>query len=335
MNEDIDFVIIWVDGSDPEWLAEKAKYSPQENTDDRPERYRDWNTLRYWFRGVEQFAPWVRKIHFVTWGHLPKWLNINHPKLHIVKHSDYIPEKYLPTFNANPIELNLHRIEGLSEKFVYFNDDTFIIRKIKPETFFKNGLPCDSAVLNVHCYDEKISFHFSPFRAIGVINKYFEFKPTIKANFFKWINPLYGFKNLRTAVLLGCPRFPGMWQHHLPSSFLKSTFTELWEKEYEYLDETCSHKFRSMTDFNQWLMKEWQLAKGKFYPRSINTGKSFDSNTDGKQAYIKAARIIEKQRYKMICVNDGDLPYDELEESMALIENSFLSILPNKSDFEV
>jgi hypothetical protein len=62
---------MWVDGSDLNWLAEKKKYSPKQENDDRPQRYRDWGLLRYWFRGVEEFAPWVRTVHFVTWGHLP------------------------------------------------------------------------------------------------------------------------------------------------------------------------------------------------------------------------------------------------------------------------
>ena len=121
MKEDIvDFVIIWVDGNDEQWQKEKAKDSPDKNTDYRNIRYRDWDNLQYWFRGVEKFTPWVNKVHFVTCGHLPKWLNTNNPKLNIVKHSDFIPEKYLPTFSANPIELNIHRIKDLSEKFVFF-----------------------------------------------------------------------------------------------------------------------------------------------------------------------------------------------------------------------
>ncbi len=89
----IDFVIIWVDGSDVEWKKERAVYdkSIKDDADNGDHRYRDWNNLKYWFRGVEKFAPWVRKIHFITWGHLPKWLDISHPKLHLVRHEDYIP----------------------------------------------------------------------------------------------------------------------------------------------------------------------------------------------------------------------------------------------------
>ncbi|MBR6159158.1 MAG: Stealth CR1 domain-containing protein, partial [Lachnospiraceae bacterium] len=126
----IDFVITWVDGNDPEWRKEKEKYSGKTTGDDREKRYRDWELLRYWFRGVENCAPWVNKIHFVTCGHLPDWLDTGHPKLNIVNHKDYIPEQYLPTFSCRPIELNLHRIPGLSDDFVYFNDDMFLLRPV-------------------------------------------------------------------------------------------------------------------------------------------------------------------------------------------------------------
>src|SRR5690554_53344 len=136
----MDFVLIWVDGSDPNWQAQKNLYSGKP-AGDSPARFRDWDILKYWFRGVEKFAPWVNKIFFVTWGHVPEFLNLEHPKLVIVRHEDYIPKEYLPTFSANVIETNLHRIEGLSDKFVYFNDDVFITKKVTKEDFFKNGLP--------------------------------------------------------------------------------------------------------------------------------------------------------------------------------------------------
>ena len=77
-NEPIDFVIAWVDGNDQKWKREKEWYArrdaKQSLCDNREERYRDWDNLQYWFRGVEKNAPWVHKIYFVTCGHLPKWL---------------------------------------------------------------------------------------------------------------------------------------------------------------------------------------------------------------------------------------------------------------------
>ena len=144
----IDFVIPWVDGSDPNWITEKNRYI-EEDGDKRNQRFRDWHLLKYWFRGVEKNAPWVNRIHFITWGHIPAWLNTNHERLSVVFHEDYIPHKYLPTFNANTIELNLHRIKNLCQKFVYFNDDIFIIKKIKQADFFFKERPCSMAGLGI------------------------------------------------------------------------------------------------------------------------------------------------------------------------------------------
>ena len=139
---EIDFVITWVDGSDKAWLDEKKCYSPKADNDDSEERYRDWELLKYWFRGVEKFAPWVRKIHFITWGHVPQWLNTEHPKLHIVRHEDYIPKEYLPVFNCNVLEIYMHKIEGLSEQFVYFNDDVFLIEALRYVSLPAGGGKC-------------------------------------------------------------------------------------------------------------------------------------------------------------------------------------------------
>ncbi len=126
---DIDLVIAWVDGSDPAWLAEKRRFQSGEDGDgDVVCRFRDWGLLPYWFRAAERFAPWARRIHFVTWGHLPPFLNLTAPKLHIVRHEEYLPAEYRPTFSSHVIEMNLHRIEGLSEHFVYFNDDMFLLQ---------------------------------------------------------------------------------------------------------------------------------------------------------------------------------------------------------------
>ena len=113
-HKEIDFVVTWVDGNDPAWLEQKNMYDPSalEVGDDSVSRYRDWGLLPYLFRGIEVFAPWVRKVHFVTWGHLPVWLNAEHDKLNIVNHRDFIPEQYLPTFNSNALDWNLFESKG-------------------------------------------------------------------------------------------------------------------------------------------------------------------------------------------------------------------------------
>ena len=114
-NYPIDLVVTWVDESDLNWQSEKRKYEAdikkEIDTDNLVERYRDWNILRFWFRSVEKYAPWIRKVFFVTYGHLPEWINLNNEKLVVVKHEDFIPQEYLPTFSCRPIELNLWRIK--------------------------------------------------------------------------------------------------------------------------------------------------------------------------------------------------------------------------------
>ena len=140
--EKIDFVVTYLDSTDKKWQEERAKYSG-ENLDSRNSeaRYRNMDNFQYWFRAIERYAPWVNKIHLVTWGHVPEWLDTTNPKINIVKHDDYIPKEYLPTFNSNVLDLNLDRIPGLSENFVYFNDDIFLNSKTEPSDFFKNNLP--------------------------------------------------------------------------------------------------------------------------------------------------------------------------------------------------
>lgn len=338
-TDQIDFVITWVDGNDPAWQKEKRDFlqkslAPDEEVDDRPQRYRDWENLRYWFRGVEQYANWVHKIYFVTWGHVPDWLDLTNPKLVIVNHKDYMPKEGLPTYNSSALEINLHRIKGLNERFVYFNDDIFIVKNVQPSDFFKNGLPCDNAVLNVHCYSEAVQWHFGYEQAVGLINKYFDFKSSIKANFWKWFSPKNGVsKNLRTAILLGCPRFPGIWQHHSAFTFLKSTFTSVWEKEPEKYVETTRHHFRDKLDMTAASMKAWQLASGQFMPRDVNLSRSFMIQ-HGQSSAKDVANAIKNQKTALVTVNDGELTDQEFLDAKQQILQAFAQILPEKSSFE-
>jgi hypothetical protein len=85
---------------------------------------------------VHLFAPWVRRIHLVTAGQVPDWLDVDHPMVDLVDHRDILPADALPTFNSHAIETGLHRIEGLAEHFVYLNDDVMLGRPLRPERFF-------------------------------------------------------------------------------------------------------------------------------------------------------------------------------------------------------
>lgn len=328
MNSEIDFVITWVDGRDEKWLAEKRQYTPEKESDNREVRFRDWGNLRYWFRGVEKYAPFVRKIFFVTWGHIPEWLDTSNPRLEIVNHRDYIPEKYLPTFNSHTIELNLHRIKGLSERFVYFNDDVFVVSPTKPEDYFKKGLPLDIFALNTVSFGKDTVGHIIG-SDLTLINANFKKKVCFKKNLRKYFSPKYGKHLVRTILLYKWHYFQGFYNTHLASNFLKSTFEEVWEKEPEVLDQTCSCKFRSLTNVNQWLMKYWQLVTGRFAPMSAKAGKYF--KVRNKNRGLK--NDVLSHKYKFICINDNDKLAD-FEKTREDIIQMFEAILPEKSGFE-
>ncbi len=326
---DIDFVMIWVDGNDLEWRKTKAKYSGNEdkfNINDV--RYRDWDILHYWFRAVEKYAPWVRKVHFVTCGHVPQWLQLEHPKLHFVKHSEYIAAEHLPTFSANPIELNLHRIEGLSEKFVFFNDDMFLTAPVTEEDFFQNGLPRNIAVLNPPTAN-RYGIATIIMNDLGVIADHFSFTESLKANWRKWFHPVYGRQILRTLLMLPWRRYLGFYDAHLPAPFLKRTFAEVWEQEEALLNKVSSHRFRDDSDLNQYVMTYWQIATGNFAPGDPGIGKMYDVGTQ----IDTITDVIRNQKKKMICVNDSEriADFTELQEQLV---KAFDSVLGEKSTFE-
>lgn len=330
-KEEIDFVIAWVDGNDPEWLQQKQTYCPDTmNSDDGEVRYRDWNLLRYWFRGVDKYAPWVRKIHFVTWGHLPTWLDTEHPKLHIVNHKDYIPEKYLPTFNSHTIELNLHRISDLAEQFVYFNDDMYIVNALKPSDCFQDGLPCELFSLDALYFNKGSAGCFNG-NNMEIINAHFDKNKQFKLHRKKWLCRKYGMRKIyRTIALLPYHWFPGFYCQHLPGSLLKTTLQTVWSLESDVLDRTCMDRFRTKTNVNQWLFKYWQLADGSFIPRGTDIGLCYhlcDAN------FKDACRDLREQTYPMLCLNDTPAT-EALEEKRQILEQEFQRILPDKCSFE-
>ena len=331
---DIDFVILWVDGSDPEWLKEKSKYEIKWGDDsDTVNRYRDWNLLHYWFRAVEEFTPWVRKIHLVTWGHVPVFLNLEAPKLHIVRHEEFIPQKYLPTFSSHAIEMNIHRIPGLAERFVYFNDDMFLLRSFQPEEFFKNGLPCTyGGEVPIEIIGNIGIWQHAAVNDLGIVNAHFSKREAVAKYGKKYRNKCYRWKdNIRTLALekLYPDYFTGFKNIHAPAAYLKSTFQAIWNAEPEKLDSTCNDKFRTSNNVNQWVALWWQVASGQFSPALIDnlvmkiTNDTIDELCD----------VIERQSHDYICLNDPEEEIDFQKLSRRL-GKSFKTILPEKSQFE-
>ena len=332
MDNKIDFVITWVDGSDEKWKTEKKRFQVLSLKEDKRDiRYRDWDNLRFFFRGIELFAPWVNRIHFVTWGHVPGWLDTDHPKLNIVSHSEFIPEEFLPTFNANPIEVNLHRISGLAEQFVYFNDDMLLLKKTTPDDFFRDGIPRDIGVMNVNISDRAVGNHIEA-ADMDIINDHFSKNDVIRRNWSKWYNLIYGRELIRNICLIPWKKFPGLLHQHIPTSLLKSTFEEVWTKEEEVLLETSRHRFRNSLDVNQWLFEDWQRCSGNFIPRRASVGRSF-SITDNPEENRKVYKAIEQQKYMMICFNDMVFG-DAFEDEKRKLIGALTSVMPEKSKFE-
>lgn len=325
-NYPIDFVITWVDGSDPKWLADRAKYVTKSEKINEC-RFRDWGLLKYWFRAVEINAPWVRKIHFVTYGHVPEWLNINHPKLHIVKHEDFIDKKYLPTFNSCAIEMNLHKIPGLSEHFVYFNDDMFLNRLTKSDFFFKKGLPKDSFILKpIYPIDEttcKIQNN-----CMQIINKYFKKNNLDRAKLFSYKNGIFIINN---AIQFAYPWIVGINSKHLPQGYCKSVLENIWKKEERKMQEVSSHKFRSVEDCSQWLFQYWQLASGKFEPNVMSQRGCY--HIRGLSDAERVKKDIANSRNKLICINDNE-ETEKYEMCGGIIRSSFEHRYPRKSSYE-
>lgn len=328
MREKIDFVVPWVDDSDPAWQAEKARYSVNKSHDARNIRYRDCGWLRYWFRGVEKYAPWVNRVHFITCGHFPKWLNLDCPKLNFVKHSDYMPKKYLPTFSSHPIELNMHRIKGLSEKFVYFNDDFFLINPVKKKDFFVNGKPCDCLVGSA-ITPRNGEFSSILCANVGTINDHFEKKDLISLGLSKNFNLKYKELLIRTLTVLPYTHIMGFYNPHICQSFCKSTFSKLWKLEYDILDRTSRNRFRGLNDVSQYLMRYWNLCEGNFYPQ-YPIGKQVNINIGGAEI----AKLITDSEHKVLCINDSaiDLNFDKEQK---IITKAFERKFPEKSCFEL
>lgn len=336
MDNKIDFVVIWVDGNDSEWKEDFNRYKLISG-DKQISRFRDWDNLHYLFRSFEKFTPWVNKIYFVTYGHLPKWLNVNHEKLVIVNHEDYMDKNNLPVFNSHPIEINLHRIKELSEKFVYFNDDTFILSPIKENVFFRNNLPVNVALLGVMSKNFKDT---TVSNNISIINKYTKNQKykIIFQNFSKWFYIGYGIKLFRTLFLLPLKKFTGFKSYHQPQPFLKNTFIELWEKEESLLKKISKSKFRTNSEINQYLFRYWQFITGKFYPDTITNAykkRKFKNIRTVKDAE-KISKDILSHNFQMYCINDAlSEDINDFESSKNIINNALNSILPDKSSFEV
>lgn len=134
----MDAVITYVDGNDPLWQQDYRTVTRQPALS---KRYRDWGTLPFLLRGIQRHMPFIERVFLVVAreSQVPAW--VDRTRLHVVLHADIIPAAFLPTFNSTTIEMFLHRIPGLAEEYLYFNDDMFPVKDAVPADFFPEGIP--------------------------------------------------------------------------------------------------------------------------------------------------------------------------------------------------
>lgn len=337
---DIDFVVFWVDGSDLEWQKKKAIYkgTPFQNAD---ERYREWGILKYWFRAVEEYAPWVHRVFFVADNQKPDWLNFDHPKLVYVDHRDFIPKDYLPTFSSHTIEHNIHRIPGLSEHFVIFNDDTYINAPITPSYFFKEGFPCDGTyehVFSPRCYFPEIDgwgINIIDFCNTQVLNAHFNRIEVTKANRKGWYGSYLGWKYRLNAYLIRLFRrteFQHFYTPHNEKAFLKSVCEEIWESEPEMLKASCM-PFRDNVQVNSYFFRYWHLASNKFFPEDILKERKVVQLEERNMYMVE--QMLFNPNIRSLCINDSSMcSHEQYLKMKKQLIGMFERKHPHKSSFE-
>ena len=334
----IDFVVTWLDSTDPEWQKAYATYSPNAKGDKNEARFRNMDIFKYWFRSIETYAPWVHKIFLVTNGKFPDWINKDNPKLELVKHGDYMPKECLPTFNSCAIELHMHKIKGLSEHFVYFNDDVLLNSPIGPEYYFKNGLPCDinkETCYNVPIYTptDRFGTYISMLTDIGLINSHFRRWDTVRQSPKRWFGKHLGLKGIIMSLLLSKQRlFVGFSNYHIEQAYLKTTFNEVWEKEHDFMASSCT-RFREEVTANPYIFRYWQFATNRFFPMKRNGVYSFLIKRD---VLNQIEKILQDNSISSICINDSSLCSDEEFDYLKYKLNKILNNkFPSKSTYEI
>ena len=338
----IDFVVTWVDGSDPEWqrahrlarsVSQRVPHVQVAVIDDGSQRYRDMGTLRYWFRGVERFAPWVRTVHLVTNGQVPDWLDLGNERLHLVTHDQFMPPSCLPTFNSNAIELCYHLIPGLAEHFVSFNDDVFLVGPLEPSDLFRGGLPrdmlaCQPVIANPA---NPVMSHIYLNNSL-LLSRHFAKRKVMRERpgtfFHLGYPPRYFAYNL---VELAFPQMTGFFTPHGPAVMLRSTFDEVWREEPDVLGATVASRFRGDDDVSIYALQEWQKLSGGFCPANVTRRLGYYA--------FECDRDLDRLEHDLAggsrtfaCVNDGEC--SDFESRAARVRSLLERLLPEPCSFE-
>lgn len=248
-NDDfkVDIVVPYVDNTDKNWQKlfndELSKISPEKqeqyhlsSIEENSRRFEYNSLFKYFFRSIEKYIPWVNNVFLIVQSEsqIPSWINKETVK--IVYHKDFIPEQFLPTFNANTIESFLHKIPGLGENFIYGNDDLIFNTYLRHEEFFDKGNPKNGFY---KIFDLK---QITPFLDVPKNNKegyYYCFKNSYILAYNNFKNKIKREKNERIC------------KYHSFTPFKKSNYEKYFNKIENYIMNTTT-PFRNPTNINQY-----------------------------------------------------------------------------------
>ncbi|WP_016933872.1 stealth family protein [Rhodococcus sp. R1101] len=287
---EIDLVFSWVDGSSTSFQAERAKlmqnYVVGEG-DDSPARYRQIDELKYALRSVHMYAPWVRRIFVATDSPRPAWLT-DDPRVTFVRSEEFFADpSALPTYNSMAVESQLHHIPGLSEHFLYSNDDMFFGRRVSPSLFFSGG---------------------------GV-GKFIECD--VRIGLGRNHSSRSGFENsARMNRTLLQDRFGVTITRHLEHTPVPLRRSIMAEMEQEFADEfaaTAASPFRAADNIS--------VTNSFYHYYTLLTGRAVQQTT-AKVAYVDTTvktglrrldTILARRNLDLFCLNDGSTPEVDLE----------------------
>lgn len=310
----IDAVYTWVDGDDPSWRAKKSLTlqrhgrAPLNDLAANSARFLSRDELRYSLRSLVMYADWIRTIYLVTDDQSPSWLDLSSPRLRLVSHREIFENAgRLPTFNSHAIESRLHHITGLSDHFLYLNDDVFIGRPVAPELFFHgNGL-----------------------------SKFFLSHMQVELGDASILDPpvMSAAKNNRRLIDDTFGRTVTQKYMHVAHSLQRSVLYEMEERFAEQFARTAESQFRSHSDLSiaSALHHDYAYATGRAAPGELSYGYTDSSDP---LTPLRLQHMLRHRDRDVFCLNDTDLGGVDLELHAQLTHEFLESYYPVPSPFE-
>lgn len=310
---DIDLVYLWADGNDEAWMTKKNIFLGKDATSNTEStskaRTANHDELLYSLRSIEKNANWIRKIFIVTDEQTPQWLNRNNEKIQIVDIREIIPAEALPCYNSVIIEHFLYKIPGLSEHFLYSNDDMFILKPVEPSFFFnQDGLPI---VRLQKSHSNKLSQKIKAL--LNIDNNIY--RRTIR-NAANLIHKKWGIY------------FTAM-PHHNMDAYLKSAHRDVVEREFPTeINGTIQNHIRSEKDIQRIIYLYYLLATKQGILRYVNRYESMRLRVHKGNFEKKLSHYSPS----FFCINDSHRSTDDDRKQIKpFLENVF----PEPSSFEV